>query len=184
MVVDKGKVGPGQTVLVQAAGSGVSSAAIQIAKLFGAHVLATAGSAEKCDRARALGVDHAIDYSKEDFVAETKRLTGKRGADVVIEHVGGDVFVKSIAAARWGGKVVTCGATAGFTPTIDIRQIFFRNVEVLGSTMGTKGSMFQVLDHIREGKLRPVVDRVMSLWDAPKAHEVLEARQAFGKVVL
>jgi NADPH:quinone reductase-like Zn-dependent oxidoreductase len=184
MVVRKAEVKPGQTVLVQAAGSGVSSAAIQIAKLHGARVIATAGSDAKAERGRALGADHVINYQKEDFVLECKKLTGKLGVDAVIEHVGGEVFVKSVLATRWGGRVVTCGATAGFTPTLDLRQIFFRQVEVLGSTMGSKGDLFPILALVEEGRLRPVVDRVMPLWSAQEAHRVLEAREAFGKVVL
>jgi NADPH:quinone reductase-like Zn-dependent oxidoreductase len=184
MVVRKAAVRPGQTVLVQAAGSGVASAAIQIAKLFGARVIATSGTDEKCARALALGADHAINYATGDFVAEARRLTDKVGVDAVIEHVGGDVFVKSVLATRWGGRVVTCGATAGFAPTIDLRQIFFRQVEILGSTMGPKGDLFQVLALVREGKLHPVIDRVLPLWEAAEAHRLLEARQAFGKIVL
>jgi NADPH:quinone reductase-like Zn-dependent oxidoreductase len=184
MLVHKARVSPGQTVLVQAAGSGVSSAAIQIAKLFGARVFATTGSDAKVERAKALGADEVIHYGTQDFVAECKRLTAKRGVDVVIEHVGGDVFVKSVLATAWGGRVVTCGATAGFTPTVDLRQIFFRQVEILGSTMGSKGDLFQVVEHVKAGKLRPVVDRVLPLWEAAEAHRVLEAREAFGKVVL
>jgi NADPH:quinone reductase-like Zn-dependent oxidoreductase len=125
-----------------------------------------------------------INYATQDFLAECKRLTGKRGVDCVVEHVGGDVFVKSVLATAWGGRVVTCGATAGFTPTIDLRQVFFRQVEILGSTMGSKADLFDVLSHVRAGKLRPVVDRVLPLWDAAEAHRVLEAREAFGKVVL
>lgn len=184
MLVHKAKVQPGQTVLVQAAGSGVSSAAIQIAKLFGARVIATTGSHEKIPRARALGADEVIHYGEQDVVAECKRLTNKKGVDVVVEHVGGDVFVKSVLSTAWGGKVVTCGATAGFTPAIDLRQIFFRQVEILGSTMGSKADLHQVLEHVKSGKLHPVVDRVVPLWDATEAHRVLEARGAFGKVVL
>jgi NADPH:quinone reductase-like Zn-dependent oxidoreductase len=184
MVVRKAGVKPGQTVLVQAAGSGVSSAAIQIAKLFGARVIATAGSNEKVVRAKALGADYAINYLTGDFVSECKNLTGKLGVDAVIEHVGGDVFVRSVRATRWGGRVVTCGATAGFAPTIDLRQIFFRQVEVLGSTMGSKGDLFGIVSLVDEGRLKPVVDRVMPLWSAANAHRVLEQRQAFGKVVL
>jgi NADPH:quinone reductase-like Zn-dependent oxidoreductase len=184
MLVVKAKVSPGQTVLVQAAGSGVSSAAIQIAKLHGARVIATTSTDAKAERARALGADHVINYTTQDFVAECKRLTDKRGVDVVVEHVGGEVFAKSILAAAWGGIIVTCGATAGFHPAIDLRQIFFRNVEVKGSTMGSKGTLFTVLEHVKQGKLRGVVDRVMPLWEAEEAHRVLEARQAFGKVVL
>jgi NADPH:quinone reductase-like Zn-dependent oxidoreductase len=184
MVVRRAEVMPGQTVLVQAAGSGVSSAAIQIAKLLGARIFATAGSDEKCARALALGADAAINYTTQDFVAECKRLTGKKGVDVVIEHVGGEVFVKSILATAWGGRVVTCGATTGFSPTIDLRHIFFRQVQVLGSTMGPKGDLFRILALVEAGKLKPVVDRVLPLWSAPEAHRILEERKAFGKVVL
>jgi NADPH:quinone reductase-like Zn-dependent oxidoreductase len=184
MVVRKGGVRPGQTVLIQAAGSGVSTAAIQIAKLFHARVIATTGSDAKIERARALGADHVVNYCTSDFVAECKRITGKLGVDVVVEHVGGDVFVKSILATRWGGRVVTCGATAGFAPTLDLRHIFYRQVEVLGSTMGSKGDLFPILALVEEGKLKPVVDRVLPLWSAAEAHRVLEERKAFGKVVL
>jgi NADPH:quinone reductase-like Zn-dependent oxidoreductase len=111
-------------------------------------------------------------------------LTAKKGVDSVIEHVGGDVFVRSILATKWGGKVVTCGATTGFSPTIDLRQIFFRQVQVLGSTMGSKGDLFRVLELVAQKKLRPVVDRVLPLWSAAEAHRILEERRAFGKVVL
>jgi len=184
MVVDKGRVAAGQTVLVQAAGSGVSSAAIQIAKLHGARVIATTGTDAKAERARALGADEVINYGSQDFVAETKRLTGKRGADLVVEHVGGEIMAKSVLAVASGGRIVTCGATTGYEPKIDLRHVFFRQIEILGSTMGSKGSLFVILDHVKAGRLRPVVDRVMPLWDAAEAHRVLEARGAFGKVVL
>jgi len=184
MVVTRARVTPGDTVLVQAAGSGVSSAAIQIAKLHGARVIGTAGSAEKLARARELGMDIGIDYTTTDFVAEVKKITEKRGVDAVIEHVGGDVFVKSILATRWGGCVVTCGATMGHSPTIDLRHIFFRQVRVLGSTMGSKGDLHRMMPLFSQGKLRPVVDRVLPLWSAAEAHRVLEERKAFGKVVL
>jgi NADPH:quinone reductase-like Zn-dependent oxidoreductase len=184
LVVDKASVRPGETVLVHAAGSGVSSAAIQIAKLFGARVIATAGNASKVERARALGADEVINYSTQDFVAEVKQLTGKRGADVVVEHVGGEVFTKSILATAAGGRIVTCGATAGFRPEVDLRHVFFRQISILGSTMGSKGALFGILEHVRAGRLKPVVDRVLPLWEAREAHRVLEAREAFGKVVL
>jgi NADPH:quinone reductase-like Zn-dependent oxidoreductase len=184
MVVEKAKVKAGQTVLVQAAGSGVSSAAIQIAKMLGARVLTTTSTDEKAKRARELGADEVIDYTKQDFVAEVKKLTNKRGADAVIEHVGGEVFAKSILAAAWGGRVVTCGATTGFSPEIDLRHVFFRQVEILGSTMGSKGDLWGILRHVEAGTLRPVIDRVMPLWSAVEAHELLEARKVFGKIVL
>lgn len=184
MVVRKAEIRPGQTVLIQAAGSGVSSAAIQIAKMHGARVIATTSTDAKAERARQLGADHVVNYTTEDFVAACKKLTDKRGVDVVIDHVGGEVLAKSIVAAAWGGRVVTCGATAGFTPEIDLRHVFFRQVELLGSTMGPKGDLFAILRHVEEGRLSPVVDRVLPLWSAVEAHRVLEAREAFGKVVL
>lgn len=184
MVTRRAEVKPGQTVLVQAAGSGVSSAAIQICKLLSARVIATTGTDEKATRARALGADEVVNYAKQDFLAECKRLTGRRGVDAVIEHVGGEVFAKSVLAAAWGGRVVTCGATAGFKPEIDLRQIFFRQVQVLGSTMGRKADLLRVVQLVEQGKLRPVVDRVMPLREARAAHEALERREAFGKIVL
>ena len=184
MVVAKAHVRPGQTVLVQAAGSGVSTAAIQIAKMHGARVIATTGTDAKAARARALGADEVINYATQDLVAEVKRLTDRRGADVVIDHVGGDVLAKSVVAAAAGGRVVTCGATAGFEAKVDLRHVFYRQIEILGSTMGSKGTMFAILEHVRAGRLRPVVDRVLPLWEAREAHRVLEAREAFGKVVL
>ncbi len=185
MVVLKARVEPGQTVLVHSAGSGVSSAAIQIAKLFGARVITTTGTKAKAATARALGgADVVIDRSSQDFVAEVKKLTGGRGADAVIEHVGGDVMTASVRATAKGGRIVTCGASAGHSPEIDLRHVFFRQIEILGSTMGPKASLFTVLGHVASGKLRPVVDRVLPLWEAAEAHRVLESREVFGKVVL
>lgn len=184
MVVRRGELEPGQTVLVQAAGSGVSSAAIQIAKLRGARVIATTGSDEKAKRARELGADEVINYATQDFVAECKRLTQRKGVDLVVEHVGGEVFAKSILATAWGGRIVTCGATTGSTPQIDLRHVFFRQIQILGSTMGPKGDLFGILRHVEQGRLRPVVDRVMPLWSAVEAHRLLERREVFGKIVL
>lgn len=184
MVVERAKVRPGEVVLVQGAGSGVGVAATQIARLFGARVWATAGSPEKCARALEMGAEVAIDYRAEDFVAAVKDRTQRRGVDVVIEHVGGEVFARSVLAVGRGGRVVTCGATSGFKPDLDLRQVFFRNVQVLGSTMGRRASLFDILRHVRSGALRPVVDRVLPLAQAREAHRALEARESFGKIVL
>ena len=184
MVVHKARAAPGDTVLVQGAGSGIGVAAIQIAKLYGARVIATAGSDAKAARARALGADVVINYTTTDFAAECRALTGKRGVDAVIEHVGGEVFARSIRAVRNGGRIVTCGATAGFHPEIDLRHIFFRQVEVLGSTMGSKADLLAVLGHVAAGRLEPVVHQVLPLARAADAHRLLEDRAAFGKVVL
>ena len=184
MLVDKASVRPGETVLVQGAGSGVGVAGVQIARLFGARVIATAGSPEKLERLRELGAEAVIDYRSADFVAEVKKLTGKRGVDVVFEHVGGATFEGSVRAVASGGRIVTCGATSGFEPKVDLRHIFFRQIAVLGSTMGSKGALLEVLEHLAAGRLRPIVDRTMPLARAADAHRALEARQVFGKIVL
>ena len=184
MVVHKARVQPGDVVLVQGAGSGVGVAAIQIARLHGARVIATAGSDAKAARAKELGAEVVVNYATEDFVAAARAMTAKRGVDAVIEHVGGDVFAKSIKAVRNGGRIVTCGATAGFHPEIDLRHIFFRQVEVLGSTMGSKADLLAVLGHVAAGRLEPIVHAVLPLAQAADAHRMLEERAAFGKVVL
>jgi NADPH:quinone reductase-like Zn-dependent oxidoreductase len=184
MLTRKAQVKPGDDVLVIAAGSGVGSAAVQIAKLHGARVIATASTDEKLARARALGADEGINHQTQDLLAEVKRLTGKRGVDVVIEHVGEAVWSQVILGTAKGGRIVTCGATSGFDARTDLRHVFFRQLEILGSTMAPKGDLFPILAHVGEGRLRPVVDRTLPLEQAAEAHRVLEGRAPFGKVVL
>ncbi|HKE18857.1 MAG TPA: zinc-binding dehydrogenase [Kofleriaceae bacterium] len=184
MLVTRAGVRPGETVLVHGAGSGVGVAAVQIARMFGARVIATAGSDGKLARARELGADEVINYQTQDFVAEVKRMTARRGADVVFEHIGGETFAKSIRAAASGGRIAICGATSGFSPSIDLRHVFFRQISILGSTMASKGDLLEVLSHVGAGRLRPVVDRVLPLAEAAEAHRLLEARGVFGKLVL
>ncbi len=184
MVVGKAKVQPGETVLVHGAGSGIGVAAIQIAKLFGARVIATVGSDHKLTLAKQLGADSVINYKTSDFAAECRAQTQKRGVDAVIEHVGGEVFERSIKAVRNGGRIVTCGATAGFHPNLDLRHIFFRQLEVLGSTMASKADLLTVLGHIAAGRLEPIVYEKLPLERAADAHRLLEDRAAFGKLVL
>lgn len=184
MVVRKAQVGPGDTVLVHGGGSGVGVAAIQIAKLHGAQVITTVGADDKIAPARALGADLVVNYRGADFVEAVRGATGKRGVDAVIEHVGGEVFARSIRAVRNGGRIVTCGATAGFTPELDLRHVFFRQIEILGSTMGSKADLLAVLGHVAAGRLRPIVYRTLPLADAAAAHRLVESRAIFGKVVL
>jgi NADPH:quinone reductase-like Zn-dependent oxidoreductase len=169
---------------VQAAGSGVGSIAIQLCKLVGARVITTVGSADKVEPARALGADEVILYREQDLAAECKRLTDKRGVDIVLDHVGGEVFEKSLRALAWGGRLVTVGATAGFAPKMDLRHVFFRQLEILGSTMGSKGDLAAAMPLIAQGRIKPVVGLTLPLWEARAAHEALEARSVFGKVVL
>ena len=171
-------------MLVLAAGSGVGTAAIQIAKLFGARVIATASTDEKLQRARALGADDVINYRTSEMVAEVKRLTDRRGADVVVEHVGAATFPKSVVAAARGGRIVTCGATDGFEPVLNLRHVFWRQLSILGSTLASKARLFEIVSLMAAGKLRPVVDRVLPLAEIGDAHRLLESRAVFGKVVL
>jgi NADPH:quinone reductase-like Zn-dependent oxidoreductase len=184
MVFRKGEVQPGQTVLVNAVGSGVSTMIIQLCKLVGARVIASTSQPAKAERGRALGADEVVVSSEQDLAKAVKGLTGRVGVDVAFDHVGGELFEKSLAALRWGGRVVTCGATAGFQPKIDLRAVFFRQIEILGSTMGRLSDLREALPLVLDGRLRPVVDRVLPLWEARAAHEALEQRQVFGKIVL
>ena len=185
MLVGRARIQPGETVLVHAAGSGVGSAAVQIARLFGARVCATAGSPEKCARAVALGVEKAIDYrATPDWTGEVRGWTGKRGVDVIIEHVGGETFDMSLRSLATGGRLVTCGATAGGQVGVSLQRIFFKNLSVLGSTMGSKGELWTITGHVAAGRLRPIVDRVLPLGQVREAHAALEGRDVFGKVVV
>jgi NADPH:quinone reductase-like Zn-dependent oxidoreductase len=184
MLIVRAQLRLGETILVQAGGSGVGSAAIQIAKLFGARVFTTVGSAEKAERARALGADETILYRDVDFSAEVRRLTNKRGVEIVFEHVGADTFEKSLRTLARGGRLVTCGATAGAEVTVNLRLVFFKLLSILGSTMGSLAELHEIFRQVEAGRLRPVVDRVLPIRDVAEAHRVLEAREAFGKVVL
>ncbi len=183
-LVERARVRTGETVLVHAAGSGVGVAAVQIAKLLGARVVATAGSAAKLEKARALGADEVVNYETQDFVQEVKRLTDRKGVDVVFEHVGKKTWEGSILAVGIGGRIVTVGATTGFDPLTDLRHVFFRQISILGSTMGTAGDLLEVLRFVGEGRLRPVVDRTLPLAEARAAQALLADRAQFGKIVL
>jgi NADPH:quinone reductase-like Zn-dependent oxidoreductase len=184
MLVGQVDLKPGETVLVLAAGSGVGIAAIQIAKMLGATVFATASTDAKLERATALGADFAINYATQDFAAETRRLTGKRGVDVVFEHTGQDTWEKSIASLARGGRLVTCGATTGFDGKTDLRALFGKHIALYGSYMGRLAEFATVLSHVDAGRLKPVVDRILPLADARAAHEAIERREQFGKIVL
>jgi NADPH:quinone reductase-like Zn-dependent oxidoreductase len=184
MLVSRCGVKPGDTVLVHAGGSGVGSAAIQIAKLFGAEVITTASSRAKLDRAAELGADHLVNYAEEEFPRAVRRITGKRGVDIVFEHTGEATWPGSLQSVARGGKIVTCGATSGFTAVSDLRIVFFKQVSILGSTMGSLGEVLEVMDHVAAGRLRPVLDRTFPMSEVAAAHRWVESREQFGKVVI
>lgn len=183
MLIGRAQLRPAEDVLVIAAGSGVGSAAIQIAKATGARVIATAGSEPKLAKAKDLGADEVLLHGGE-FAREVKRLTGGRGVDVVFEHVGAATWDQSIFSMKPGGRLVTCGATTGFESKININYIFGRQLSILGSFMGHKSQLFAALELFKRGLLKPVIDTVLPLERAADAHRRLESREQFGKVVL
>lgn len=183
MLIARARLRPGETVLVQAGGSGVGSAAIQIAKLWGATVYATAGTAAKAARAKTLGADETIVHTEHDFVEEVRRLTAKRGVDIVFEHVGGETFERSLRALARGGRLVTCGSTSGGEVTINLRLVFFKLLSILGSTMGSLAELHEIMKFVEAGRLHPVIDRILPISEVAEGHRILEAREAFGKIV-
>jgi len=184
MLVARARVAVGEEVLVHAGGSGVGSAAIQIAKLHGARVLTTVGSAEKAVRARALGADETIDYRARDFLEEIRRLTGKRGVDVVVDTIGRETWERSIKAMARGGRLVTCGATSGYEAPTDLRYLFSRGLSIHGSTMGGRAALLKIAGLMAERRLRPVIDRILPIERVAEGHRLIAERSVFGKVLL
>jgi len=183
MLVNKAHVKPGDTVLVIAASSGVGSAAVEIAKLYGARVIATAGTT-KLEKAKALGADAVLDHYKQDIAKEIKSLTAGRGVDIVIDHVGLATWQASLRSLAKGGQLILCGSTSGPEVKLDLRFLFLRQQSVIGSTMGRRGDLLHVLKHVEAGKLRGIVDKVFPFSEVAAAHAHLESGQQFGKVVL
>ncbi|HEV8047449.1 MAG TPA: zinc-binding dehydrogenase, partial [Terriglobales bacterium] len=184
MLVGRAGIRLGQTVLVLGAGSGVGIAAIQIAKMFHARVITTAGDEKKLEKARALGADYGINHYQQKISQEVRKITNKEGVDIVVEHVGVATWEESMKSLKPGGTIVTCGATTGPNVSFDLRFLFSRQLNLLGSYMGTMGELHDVLSHVFAGRLKSVVDRTFPLKEARAAHEYLEASQMFGKVVL
>ena len=184
MLVGKAELKPSQTVLVLGAGSGVGSAAIQICKMLGATVITTAGDERKLAKARELGADYTIDHYKQKISEEVKRITSRRGVDIVLEHVGVATWPESLKSLKYGGTLVTCGATTGNDAALDLRVLFARQLSLFGTYMGSQGELLEVLKHVFAGKLKPVVDRTFPLAETRAAHEYLAHSEQFGKVVV
>jgi len=184
MLLARAELQPGEDVLILGAGSGVGSAAIQIAKFFGARVIATAGTPEKLARATELGADFVINHKTQKIREEVRRITAKRGVDVVFEHVGTATWDDSLASLAYAGRLVTCGATTGYDAKLDLRALFAKQLSLLGSYMGTKSELHAVMRLVAAGRFRPVIDRVFPLAEAVAAHAHLESGAQFGKVVL
>ncbi len=184
MLVERAHVRAGEDVLVLAGGSGVGSAAIQIAKLSGARVIATAGTDEKVKKSLELGADQAINYREQDFLQEVRRLTGKRGVDLVVEHVGSDTWEKSVGCLARNGRLAICGTTSGTEAKLNLWTLFAKQLNLLGSYGGTRGELQTVLRLVAGGRLKAVIDRSLPLERAAEAHQLMEHRQQFGKLVL
>jgi NADPH:quinone reductase-like Zn-dependent oxidoreductase len=184
MLVGRAGIRPGQTVLILGASSGVGIAAIQIAKLFQARVITTAGDENKLERGRALGADFGINHYTQKISEEVKKITNKEGVDIVVEHVGAATWEESVKSLKPAGTLVTCGATTGVAAAIDLRFLYSKQFSILGSYMGTMGELYEVLRHVFAGRLKPVVDRTFPLKEARAAHEHMEKSQMFGKIVL
>lgn len=184
MLIRRARLAPGETVLVQAGGSGIGSTAIQIAAFLGCRVITTVGSEAKAARARELGAGEVIVHTHEDVTDAVRRLTGKRGVDVVVEHTGEATWATSVRCLAKGGRLVTCGATSGAAAAIDLRVLFFKQLSLLGSTMGSPIDLRDAFRLVRQGRIRPVIDRSFPMEELPEAHRYLETRRAFGKVTL
>jgi len=184
MLITRAQLKPGEDVLVIGAGSGVGSAAIQLAKLMQARVIAVAGSDEKLDKARALGADAVVNRKKQSIAEEVRRLTNKRGVDVVFEHVGAAVWEACFDSLATCGRLVTCGTTSGPMVTLNMQALYGRQRTILGSFMGGKGELLQVLKFIGQRKLKAVIDSVFPLREAAAAQQKMETGHFFGKILL
>ena len=184
MLVTRAHLAPGETVLVWAAGSGVGSAAVQVAKLLGARVITTVGSDTKKDKAEKLGADFVLNHHTDDVSGQVKKITNGRKANVVFDHVGQATWEQSMKSMAPAGRLVNCGVTSGGKAEIDIRYIFVKQFSLMGSYMGGRGELLKVLSFFEDGKLRPVVDSIFPLSEAAKAQEKMEKSEQFGKIVL
>lgn len=184
MLMSRAHLTPGDDLLVLGAGSGIGSAAVQIGKLIGARVIGTVGSEEKLPKAKDLGVDLALNHSEEDIKAKVMEFTDGRGVDVVFEHVGPASWQTSMNVLAKKGRIVTCGATTGPEVSIDLRFLYMKKLEILGSIMGTRAELLRISQLVSEKKLKPVIDSVHPLEEAEAAQDLMEQRKIFGKLVL
>jgi NADPH:quinone reductase-like Zn-dependent oxidoreductase len=184
LVITRGAVRPGDTVLIHGVGGGVAWAALEIALLCGARVIATTSSEEKAGAARAAGAELVIDYTKENVAEAVRSQTRKRGVDLVVDSVGEKTWMTSLRVVRRGGRIVTCGATSGPNPAEEIRLIFWKHISILGSTMANDREFRAVLQTVAAGRLSPRIDRVFPLSEARAAYQLLEEGRQLGKIVL
>ena len=179
MLVTRGRLQAGEKILILGASGGVGTACVQLAKMIGA-----AGSDDKLLKLRELGADHLVNYKTQDFSKETWRISGKKGVDVVVNYTGGDTWIPSLKTLRKGGRILTCGATAGYDPAEDLRYIWVREIDVMGCNGWTKEDIATLLDYFATGRIKPVISHVLPLSQGRDAEWLLEQRAVFGKVLL
>ncbi len=183
MLVTRAGIRPGQTVLIMGGGSGMGIAGIQIAKLFNCDVIATAGSKEKMDRCVELGADYAVNHREEGWHKKVREMTGGRGVDIVYEHIGKTVFPQEVGLVKMGGTLVSTGATTGYDSTIDLRYLFFRGINLLGATQGTKAGLEEVIRWVSKGRIKAIIDTVLPFSNMVEGHVKMANSQLFGKIL-
>ena len=184
MLMTDGQLKPGESVLLRGIGGAVATAALQLASSIGAHIIVTANTAEKLSQAIRIGAKHGIDESKQDFPPEVRRITGKRGVDIVVDCVGGDGWAKSLAALSRDGRLVSCGVSAGAQPATDLLRIFWNHLKVFGSCHGSRDELRRVLNYMTNTRIRPIIDRVYPLADAGAAQQRMAQGHSFGNILL
>ncbi|CDX40335.1 Alcohol dehydrogenase zinc-binding domain protein [Mesorhizobium sp. ORS 3359] len=184
MLFDNAKLEPGETILVHAGGSGIGTAAIQLAKKMGCTVITTVGSNDKIDKAKALGADHVINYREDRFEGVVRKLTKKKGVDVVFEHVGADTFAGSMLSLKRGGRLVTCGSTSGVSTQVNLMQLFQQQLKLLGSFGCRMENMANAMQKMAAGLVAPVIDTEVGFDDIDAALKRMEGRDVFGKIIL
>jgi alcohol dehydrogenase len=183
MLVGRAKIKPGQTVLIMGGTSGVGMVGIQIAKLYNCTVIATAGNKEKMDKCTEIGADHVVNHREADWYKKVRELTNKQGVDVIFEHIGKATFPQEVGLLKTAGTLVATGATTGYDSTIDLRYLFFKGTNLLGSTQGTKAELEQVIYWTSRGKIKPVVDTVLPFSDMVQGHVMMAKAEQIGKIV-
>ncbi len=183
MLVTRANIRPGQTVLIMGGGSGMGIAGIQIAKLFNCLVIATAGNKDKMDKCLQLGADFAVNHRESDWYKKVREITNKQGVDVIFEHIGKSTFPQELSLLKMGGTLVSTGATTGYDSTIDLRYLFFKGINLLGATQGTKAGLEEVIRWVSEGKIRPMIDTILPFSNMVEGHVKMAESQLFGKIL-
>jgi len=183
MLVTRANIRLGQTVIIMGGGSGMGIAGIQIAKLFNCLVIATAGNKDKMDKCLQLGADFAVNHRESDWYKKVREITHKQGVDVIFEHIGKSTFPQELSLLKMGGTLVSTGATTGYDSTIDLRYLFFKGINLLGATQGTKAGLEEVIRWVSEGRIRPMIDTILPFSNMVEGHVKMAESQLFGKIL-